>query len=42
MHLGHINWKIKYEMGGMKLYLTLEENDLVVILMKNYRLVSSV
>jgi len=41
MHLGHYNKKIEYEMGGMKLDSTLEEKDLSVILMKNYKLVSS-
>jgi len=29
--LGHNNKKIEYEMGGMKLDLTLEEKDLGVI-----------
>jgi len=31
MHLGHNKKKIEYEMGGMKLALTLEEKDLGVI-----------
>jgi len=31
MHIGHNNKKIEYEMGGMKLDSTLEEEDLGVI-----------